>query len=102
MPAPLFARQGRSLLSKQISQLTVIAKDFGAAAVIFTADEVIEAPNWTPDGKRLIFNAGGELWSIPADGSAAPVLIDTGSLRDINDDHVLSPDGQTIYLIPKH
>jgi TolB protein len=98
LPAPPFARQGRSLLPKQISQLTVIAKDFGAAAVIFTADEVIEAPNWTPDGKRLIFNAGGGLWSIPADGSAAPVVIDTGSLRDINNDHVLSPDGQTIYL----
>ena len=44
---------------------------------------VIEAPNWTPDGQALVFNAGGELWSMPPDGSAAPQKIDTGSRRDL-------------------
>lgn len=96
--APKFARKGRALLPGQLSELTVIDKDSGAPEVIFTADEIIEAPNWTPDGNTLIFNAGGEIWAIPADGSAAPTLIDTGSIRDLNNDHVLSPDGQTIYL----
>ena len=95
---PSFARRSRTLLPGQISELTVIDKDAGEPQVIFTADEIIEAPNWTPDGKTLVFNAGGEIWTIPADGSSPPVVIDTGSVRDLNNDHVLSPDGQTVYL----
>ena len=95
---PSFARRGRTLLPGQISELTIIDKDAGKPQVIFTADEIIEAPNWTPDGKTLVFNAGGEIWTIPAEGSSASVLIDTGSVRDLNNDHVLSPDGQTVYL----
>ncbi|HTJ58701.1 MAG TPA: biopolymer transporter Tol [Devosiaceae bacterium] len=65
---------------------------------MFEADEVLEAPNWTPDGEHLIVNAGGELWRFSADGSSAPTKIETGVLRDINNDHVLSPDGRTIYF----
>lgn len=94
----LFARRGRSLQPGQVSELTIIDRDGGNRRVLFEADEVLEAPNWTPDGSALIFNAGGELWRIPADGSAAPTRIETGALRDINNDHVLSPDGQTIYF----
>jgi Tol biopolymer transport system component len=66
--------------------------------VLLEADEIIEAPNWTPDGRDLVFNAGGELWRIAIDGSASPVRIETGALRDLNNDHVLSPDGATIYF----
>jgi TolB protein len=96
--APKFARRGRELLPSQVSQLIVIDKDAGAPQVIFEANEIIEAPNWTPDGTTLVFNAGGELWRIPADGSAPPMLIDTGAIRDLNNDHVLSPDGQTVFI----
>ncbi len=93
-----FARRGRRLQPGQRSELTVINADGGGRRVVFTADEVIEAPNWTPDGIALIFNAGGELWRIAADGAGEPQRIDTGTLRDLNNDHVLSPDGQTIYV----
>jgi TolB protein len=93
-----FARRGRGLKPGQRSELTVIEADGSGRRVLFTADEVIEAPNWTPDGAALIFNAGGEIWRIPADGSAEPVKIDTGPLRDLNNDHVLSPDGGTLYV----
>jgi TolB protein len=96
MTSPVFARRGRALQTGQRAELTIADLD-GATEVVFVADEVIEAPNWTPDGAALIFNAGGELWRIPADGSAAPTRIDTGFLHDLNNDHVLSPDGQTIY-----
>lgn len=96
---PKFARRGRSLLPGERSELTVIGADGSGRRVLFVADEIIEAPNWTPDGKTLIFNAGGELWSIAADGSErGPVRIDTGHLRDLNNDHALSPDGKTIYV----
>ena len=93
-----FTRRGRSLLAGQVSQLTVINRDGTGRQLLLEADEILEAPNWTPDGTSLIFNAGGELWRIPVDGSAPPRKIETGALRDLNNDHVLSPDGKTIYV----
>lgn len=93
-----FARRGRALAPGQVSRLTVVDVETGVQTVIFEVDEVIEAPNWTPDGGTLIFNAGGELWRIDHAGRTAPEKIDTGRLRDLNNDHVLSPDGVTIHV----
>lgn len=93
-----FARHGRALDFGQISQLTVIDVETGAQTVVFETEANIEAPNWTPDGATLIFNAGGELWRIDHQGNTAPERIDTGDLRDLNNDHVLSPDGSMIYV----
>jgi Tol biopolymer transport system component len=93
-----FTRHGRQLAENQVSQLTVIDIDTGAQAVVFETEANIEAPNWTPDGEALIFNACGELWRIDVKGLRAPEKIDTGHLRDLNNDHVLSPDGRTIYV----
>jgi len=96
---PAFARRGRMLQPGQRAELTTIAADGSDRRVLLVADEVIEAPNWTPDGRTLVFNAGGELWRLAADGSETmPTRIDTGPLRDLNNDHVLSPDGGTIYV----
>ncbi|MBJ3783713.1 TolB family protein [Devosia sediminis] len=91
-----FPRRGRQLAPGQRSELTIVDLH-GNRQVIFTADEVIEAPNWSPDGQTLVFNAGGRLFRIPtAGGTVEP--IDTGHLADLNNDHVLSPDGSTIYV----
>ncbi len=92
------ARRGRALQPGQRSELTVIDVDGSGRRVVFTAAEIIEAPNWTPDGKWLVFNAGGELYRISPDGSVGPEKIDTGPLADLNNDHVLSPDGTLIYV----
>lgn len=94
----LFTRKGRSLLPGQRAELVTFDLATGAPTVILEADDVIEAPNWTPDGKWLIFNAGGEIWRIDAEGGSLPEKIETGTIRDLNNDHVLSPDGGTIYL----
>jgi len=91
-----FPRRGRSLAAGQVSELTIVNLE-GATEVVFTADEVIEAPNWSPDGHWLVFNAGGRLFRIPATGGV-PEEIDTGGLADLNNDHVLAPDGSTIYV----
>jgi TolB protein len=91
-----FPRRGRSLAPGQRSELVVIDLH-GKTEVILTAEEVIEAPNWSADGQWLVFNAGGRLFRIaPAGGQ--PEQIDTGHLADLNNDHVLSPDGATIYV----
>jgi TolB protein len=93
-----FARRGRALLAGQVSQLIVFDRDGSNHRVLFEANEILEAPNWTPNGLALIFNAGGELWRIASDGTSAPQKIETGTLRDLNNDHLLSPDGTTIYF----
>ena len=39
--------------------------------VVRQFDGKIEAPNWTRDGKSLIYNADGRIWRIPVDGRRA-------------------------------
>lgn len=61
---------------------------------MFTSDEVLfEAPNWTPDGD-LIVNGNGKLFRVADD----LVEIELGGVPDINNDHVVSPDGSTVYV----
>jgi Tol biopolymer transport system component len=88
----------RHLLAGQVSELTVINADGTGRQVIFEAGELIEAPNWTPDGKWLVFNADGRLYKISPDGKEGPIRINTAPIEDLNNDHVLSPDGKTAYL----
>lgn len=91
-----FPRRGRALSPGQTSHLEVIDLD-GNRRVVLVADEVIEAPNWSPDGNWLVFNAGGQLFKISPDGGTPEHIVTTG-LDDLNNDHVLSPDGTTIYV----
>ena len=71
-----------------------------AAGCVQTVHEsstrLYEAPNWTLDG-RLVINGDGLLWTLPADGSADPEPIDAEGLPAVNNDHVLAPDGVTVY-----
>ena len=62
-----------------------------------TANMLLEAPNWTLDGQALILNGDGRLWRLdPADGSLGEVPL-TG-VPALNNDHVLAPDGSTIFV----
>jgi TolB protein len=89
---------------KHIARLMTIGIDGSDPRVLFeTAD--IQAPNWTPDGKWLICNGtlAGEkaLMRIAADGSTQPEKIPTGDIKVTSNDHILSPDGKTIYITAK-
>jgi len=58
---------------------------------------LLEAPNWTADGQALILNGDGRLWRLGlADGSLNEVPLT--DVPDLNNDHVLAPDGSTIFL----
>jgi Tol biopolymer transport system component len=73
----------------------------GTRTVLDSSESLFEAPNWTPDGRWLVFNGEGRLFRIRADaaaGDARPIPIDSRDVAGINNDHVLSPDGRTIYL----
>ena len=67
----------------------------GKSETVHFFDYLIEAPNWTPDGKALVFNSNGQIWRYDLD-SGETSLIDTGYASDCNNDHVLSPDGKKI------
>ena len=57
----------------------------------------IEAPNWTPDGKTLIYNSQGLLYKIPVEGGT-PEMIPTDFANKINNDHGISPDGTQMVI----
>jgi Tol biopolymer transport system component len=92
------AADARRLLPRQRAELVVIDITTGQTSVIWEARELFEAPNWTLDGKWLIFNGDGRLWRISPDGTDGPHRIDTAPIEDLNNDHVLAPDGKTIFL----
>jgi len=82
---------------QRISQLLAMGIDGTGLRVVYETADHIEAPNWSPDGKWLVFNAKGSLWRLPA-GGGVPERIPTGDIAGINNDHVLSADGRTIYF----
>lgn len=57
----------------------------------------LEAPNWTPDGKTLIYNSGGLLYKFDIQTGKAAVL-NTDFANRNNNDHVLSFDGKQIAI----
>jgi TolB protein len=65
-------------------------------AIMVTGD-LIEAPNWTPDGLSLIYNSKGRLYRLAATGGA-PEVIDTGFAIRCNNDHGISPDGKMLVI----
>jgi TolB protein len=63
--------------------------------VIHEAPGRFEAPNYTPDGKKLLFNEGGALYTIPIEGGT-PDKLNTGNINRINNDHMISFDGKML------
>ena len=78
------------------SYLEIFDIETGKHSVIKEFSFVIEAPNWTPDGKWLVVNKGGKLYKIAPDGSTDLIEINTGDITQCNNDHVISADGSFI------
>jgi Tol biopolymer transport system component len=56
-----------------------------------------EAPNWMPDGKKLLFNQDGSLWTIPIEGGT-PQKLNTDFADRNNNDHGISFDGKMLAI----
>jgi len=67
----------------------------GERSVLKEFDYVIEAPNWTKDGKYLVYNSRGRIYKYEL-ASGVITEIASGFAIDCNNDHVLSPDNQQI------
>ena len=74
-----------------------IEENFRRAIVVATGPGRMEAPNWSRDGKTLIFNRDGHIWTIPAEGGAA-AMINAGLATNCTGSHGLSPDGKWLAI----
>lgn len=88
----------RRLAPNQVCELVIADRSGDSIKVVYETSELIEAPNWSPDGKWLIFNADGRLFKISPDGMNGPNRINTAPVENLNNDHVISPDGRYLYL----
>lgn len=73
----------------------------GDTRVVWQTERLVEAPNWSPDGRFLIVNGDGRLYRIALEGAPDAVEIDTGFARQLNNDHGISPDGKTLAISDK-
>ncbi len=79
------------------SRLEILVVESGHRQIVYNTGDVFEAPNWTRDGKALIFNRQGRLYRFDLE-TKIPVLIDTGDVVRNNNDHVLSFDGRMLAI----
>jgi TolB protein len=77
------------------SDIELMDVDTGARRTIFRAEDSVQAPNWTPDGKRLVYNHNGRMLSLDL-ATLEPTRIDTGDQVHCNNDHTLSFDGRML------
>ena len=81
-----------------ISVLEIMDITTGERSVVKEFPYLIEAPNWTPDGKWLVYNKGGQIYKISPEKPGEPQLIPSGNVRHCNNDHVISADGKLLAI----
>lgn len=93
------------------SNLEVMDIASGHRKILYSAPNSLQAPNWTPDNKYLMYSSEGLLYKYDLKTKAIS-KINTGTVTDLNNDHVLSLDGKmlgisnhlgnrsTIYTLP--
>lgn len=80
-----------------LSVLETVPIDSKDRRAVYVTTNHIEAPNWSPDGGRLLYNSGGRLYWVPV-GGGGPVMVDTGFADRCNNDHGISPDGKRLVI----
>jgi Tol biopolymer transport system component len=73
----------------------------GVSRIVWQTDQLVEAPNFSPDGSYLLLNGDGLLHRLALDGSAGVETVDTGFAVACNNDHGISPDGSQIVISDK-
>ena len=74
------------------SRLEVLEVATGNREVIYTAPNSLQAPNWRPDGKSLLYNSDRLLYNFDL-ATRQPTVLPTGEVKNNNNDHVLSFNG---------
>ena len=79
------------------SFLEVYDIETGESRLLKKFDGVIEAPNWSADGRFLTFNSEGRIYKIEIE-SGKVTEVPSYFVNNCNNDHVLSPDGEGLYV----
>jgi Tol biopolymer transport system component len=99
---PVLAPDGRTLAyaAGPEGAMRIYVRRLDGGRAVRVSAEVIgdhRRPRWSPDGSRLLFQAGGGIWMVPALGGVArPVVaaLPTPSVRSLYPEW--SPDGQRL------
>ena len=94
VPAPATLVPYKQYLGSNLELLDVAS---GKREIIYTAPNSIQAPNWLPDGKTLLYNSEGSIYTFDL-ASRKPQLLNTGDVKNNNNDHVISFDGTMLGL----
>lgn len=79
------------------SRLEVMDVATGHRRVLHTVADSLQAPNWSRDGKSLIYNRNGKLYRFDLASNAIEELNTDFADRN-NNDHVISTDGKRIAI----
>jgi TolB protein len=69
----------------------------GKRTIEYSDTVSLQAPNWTPDGKTLIYNSKGLMYKLDLK-SKKSALLNTDFVKSNNNDHVISFDGKMLGL----
>ncbi|HTF63205.1 MAG TPA: hypothetical protein VK638_10885 [Edaphobacter sp.] len=100
-------RNGNLLCRSGRSRLFIYDLNDGSSHLVYSANSIWEAPNWSPDGKYLIANSGGGIYKfvLKQDGTAEPQKLPIPADFQCNNDKAISPDGRKIAFsatVPPH
>ena len=65
--------------------------------IIYQSPKSLQAPNWMIDGKHLLYNSDGLLYTFDL-RTNTPTLLNTGAAKNCNNDHVISFDGKWLAI----
>ena len=91
-PAPADLVPYRTYIGSRLEILDVAS---GNATVVHEYRGSFQAPNWTRDGRALIYAQEGHLYRFDL-ATRRPAVINTGFATNNNNDHVLSFDGRML------
>src|ERR1043166_8448098 len=79
--------------NRVVTQIYVTSIDGGSMKQLTTGDKSSSAPRWSPDGKKIAYTTGGQIWVMDSDGDHKDQVtkISTGAAAP-----VWSPDGKWI------
>lgn len=93
-PAPSTLVPYRQYIGSNIELLDVAS---GKREIVYSSPESLQAPNWTKDGKALIYNSNGLIYRLDLK-TKTPSVINTDFVKANNNDHVISMDGKMLGL----
>jgi dipeptidyl aminopeptidase/acylaminoacyl peptidase len=89
----------RSLQPSQRSEVWIAGVADGSPELVYsTGSLLLEAPNWSPDGRGLLLNGDGRLWRLDLVPEVELKQVPIAGLPPINNDHVLDAERGLMYL----